>query len=1411
MARQQRFDWFLSQQRRSRARRVSKQKMSGKQSQLERRRQSAIEPLEDRVLLSVNASQPNDLSLVPQVSFADTNVVDAQTASVAYVAHDHNGDGVADHTPENHDPGCCCPNCTGAATDANGSAGGHEPGCCCEQCLGMTNPVSHDHDGDGIPDHSPAEHDHGHVHTDGFWYVPEGETLPPDVLGHNHAGPHHDADCCCDQCLAASGDGTGSGEFTAFLAWDDQDLTKDGHQITYSYSNLFDGGLPGGLSEEDLRAATEESLALWASVTPLNFIEVVDSGPLPDPSGADIDYPASDHPNIRIGHHFIDGSGGPNVLAHAYFPPPRGGNGQSGDVHFDNGNVWGIGLFLETMIHELGHSLGLGHEPLPINGGDDAIMNPIIQNRFSGLGEGFLLPDDIEGIQFLYGESEEGGSVEPLTPFQVNTLDDVDDTAISIDPDTGDDVLVDSTPDIVSLREAIKLANDAGEGRKVTFADELFPDLSQTYTIDLTLGTLDVTNGTIIEGPGSGILTVQAPDASPTLGDGIQLFNINNEDPASQDPDTVAEIEMSGLTLTGGDSATAGGAIFSSENLSLTDVYIHTNYSAESGGAIFSTGLLKILSSTLAANEAVGDGGAIHSSGGVHLTQSTVSSNQSGDEGGAIAAEGVGTELIVISSTLSGNTAVGNGGAIHNIDDNPTKFRVLHSTVYQNTSGGSGGGIYFQDGVLALEHSIVAGNSDVAGSPDLDNINQFDSPQILTRYSLIQDVTGSQLTQQGPNLTGVDPMLMPLADNGGPTLTHEPIDGSPALNGGNPNIPVPPENDQRGLGFSRILEGVIDIGALESGGFEESFTVNSLEDTSDLDIFGVDQTPNVTTLREALQMSNLSLGQNLINFDVSLNGGVIELSGSLGEFVIADATTIDASDLSIGLTISALSTDPTPMDNNGDGTRIFRIDDGGVNTYADVKLMGLTLRDGDVTGDGGAIHSVENLELVGVSVVNNYAVGNGGGVYHRAGSTGGTLRIDGSTIANNEATLDGGGVWSNTNLPAEPDPDPDPNPIVGVVLNSTVSNNLAGDEGGGIMNFDGQLEIRHSTVTANEAAHGSGVVSFGDALTKTLVYSSIIAGNVINVNDPLNSADDTGFDVQRSRNVAFNSFESLGYNLIGTGNALLNFNNNDQTDVMDPMLRPLGNYGGKTQTHALLTGSPAVDSSDPDALLPFIDATEDDPVVTEFDQRGDPFTRIADGDNDGTPRLDIGAFELPVPEPNADFDNDSDIDGSDFLAWQRGFGTVNAQPSDGDADNDGDVDADDLQIFSDRYGTINPAESDVPGQTPPATALPGQSLSRRAYAPPATNGYSTADISTVAGVQYLLSDSSSTNDYAAVGREGNSFAPVSEGIFVPEAIESSAASHLRFNTDQNRSDDKVEEHNPTYGPLDEFFEVLGKE
>lgn len=143
--------------------------------------------------------------------------------------------------------------------------------------------------------------------------------------------------------------------------------------------------------------------------------------------------------------------------------------------------------------------------------------------------------------------------------------------------------------------------------------------------------------------------------------------------------------------------------------------------------------------------------------------------------------------------------------------------------------------------------------------------------------------------------------------------------------------------------------------------------------------------------------------------------------------------------------------------------------------------------------------------------------------------------------------------------------------------------------------------------------------------------------------------------------------------------------------------------------------------------------------------------------------LDIGAYEVQ-PIPSTDFDTDGDVDGADFLIWQRGFGTLNAEPSDGDANNDTEVSADDLTIWRNQFG--NP----VPGSPLAAASIATEQLTFH-------NLFSTASIqseslndsrSELIDVAIALSSTVGNRVPAASPPDKNSFiGPVQERVFTP--------------------------------------------
>jgi hypothetical protein len=230
----------------------------------------------------------------------------------------------------------------------------------------------------------------------------------------------------------------------------------------------------------------------------------------------------------------------------------------------------------------------------------------------------------------------------------------------------------------------------------------------------------------------------------------------------------------------------------------LTLAHGHSN----TGGAIYNEGpgTVTISNSTLSGNSAVGSGGAIWNDGTLTISKSTLSGN-SADSGGAIET-GAGGRMTIVNSTLANNSA-NDGGAIEN--DNTAS--IANSTLFGNSAAFEGGAIS-NTGTLTIGGTVVAASS-------VDNCANFGS--IDDKGYNLEDDPGAScgFSPSSHDIVG-QARLGPLANNGGPTQTMALLAGSPAIG----QIPTAtglcPATDQRGAPRPHGSASVCDIGAYES-------------------------------------------------------------------------------------------------------------------------------------------------------------------------------------------------------------------------------------------------------------------------------------------------------------------------------------------------------------------------------------------------------------------------------------------------------------------------------------------------------------------------------------------------------------------------------------------------------------------
>ncbi len=386
-----------------------------------------------------------------------------------------------------------------------------------------------------------------------------------------------------------------------------------------------------------------------------------------------------------------------------------------------------------------------------------------------------------------------------------------------------------------SLRAAIEAANANGQADVIQFDAAL---AGSAIPLDGT--QLDITEALDIQGLGADRLTL-------TGSDDCRILKV------SDDTGTAIAVSISGLTFANGKAcpysvpwSEHGGAIWTYEDLTLTDCVFTDNQASYGGALSIDAGTATLIRCTLSGNRAT-FGGAICAQGGTTtITDTTIADNlvASGSGGGGVACWspvtldgctvsgnsayfGGGLEVwsavVVRNCTLSGNQAGGGNGWGAGVYARDGSVHMTNSTVAYNSGPGNGAGIRVADPcVVTLENTIIAANTSPT-EPDLS----IGGGTVSYKNCVLTTAPVGPVTDNGGNQVVADANLGALAANGGLTQTHALLTGSPAINAGDNALATAAglTTDQRGV--SRIASGTVDVGA-----YERQFAISSTPSSS---------------------------------------------------------------------------------------------------------------------------------------------------------------------------------------------------------------------------------------------------------------------------------------------------------------------------------------------------------------------------------------------------------------------------------------------------------------------------------------------------------------------------------------------------------------------------------------------------
>jgi hypothetical protein len=548
-----------------------------------------------------------------------------------------------------------------------------------------------------------------------------------------------------------------------------------------------------------------------------------------------------------------------------------------------------------------------------------------------------------------------------------------------------------------------------------------------------------------------------------------------------------------------------------------------------SGGAIYNDGAyLEINHSNLLSNEATFHGGAIFtiSNATTYVNDSTVHENTALLGGGIFIYHG--GLLSIDNGEVTNNIAINGGGGIS--APYGAELIVNDSLIASNHAGGHGGGIFKDRGSVRLPTTIT-------GTTFQNNTANWSGGGVFILRTPLT-ISDSQFSNNHADEYGGG---LGYQNNSTETvlISNTTFDAnSAAWDGGAIHF----SGESMSINNSTIQNNMAANGAgIHNGTADDPFTKYIIRTDTTLIITGSILQENIASgdgggaFNEGVMTCGESTFVN--NESYTLGGGI----HNTGEIEILGCT----------------------FDKNRSGS-----DGGGINNHNIAEIRDSTFTNNASVRGGGVATSMGDTQIYDSTLSDNEASSEGGGIFND-----GSMKVFQSTLSANEASTLGGGIYNIEEINVQKCTFEDNTASRGgglaaaggdtALINNTFSTNTATDSGGGLFNMGpsnedttpgGEMQASHITVAYNSAPTGGGIATSGGSLS---IKNSIVA------------LSPSGSDCHASAA----GFSALGEN-IDTDGSCIGF-----TLKADPLLAPLANNGGPTQTHALKAGSPAIDAA----------------------------------------------------------------------------------------------------------------------------------------------------------------------------------------------------------------------------------------